>query len=165
MRQYSRPVHYLKQIAAFKMEQLDPTAVRMQRSAFLASLGRPISPPSSVSTSEGKQFSTPAVIDLDNDAETESPRKKQRLHPRSMSRPPTTSPVPTVAKSRYLPSPFRLTRIKDLPDIDNVDAVSLHDILGSESYQPVIVFLFFVFNRHSASTYALGDSACFQRLC
>lgn len=34
------------------------------------------------------------------------------------------------APTRYLPSPIQLTRIRDLPAAQNVDTVSLHDILG-----------------------------------
>ncbi|KAI1854145.1 hypothetical protein JX266_001286 [Neoarthrinium moseri] len=41
------------------------------------------------------------------------------------------SPAPLSSQQRKLiPSPFRLTTIRDLPDAANADAVSLHDLLG-----------------------------------
>lgn len=39
-------------------------------------------------------------------------------------------PPPTGARGRTFPSPFRLTRVRDLPPAANADAVSLGDILG-----------------------------------
>lgn len=53
----------------------------------------------------------------------------------SISPPPTTRVTPALTDmSSSLPStepsPFRLTRIKDLPDKCNVDAVTLKDLVG-----------------------------------
>lgn len=38
--------------------------------------------------------------------------------------------TPRRTERRLLPSPFQLTRIRDLPAASNVDTVSLRDILG-----------------------------------
>ena len=37
---------------------------------------------------------------------------------------------PIEPRMRLMPSPVQLTRIRDLPTEDNVDSISLHDILG-----------------------------------
>lgn len=43
---------------------------------------------------------------------------------------PPSSPPPTTQEGKLLPSPFRLTTIRDLSAEANVGAVSLHDLLG-----------------------------------
>ena len=52
----------------------------------------------------------------------------------SMRTPVTTEASTTTktlaARRRYLPSPFQLTRIRDLPPAYNIDTITLSDILG-----------------------------------
>lgn len=114
----------------------DPTALRLLRSSFLASLERTVSPPP---RAQSQQCSTlPEIIDLVSDDEGVAPkRKKQRLEPPAAT---STKPLPNSVPARsaqkdgmrrIIPSPFQLTRIADLPDGDNIAAVTLHDLLGS----------------------------------
>ena len=113
----------------------DPAALRLRRASFLASLGRPVSPPPRAGS---QQASTPEVIDLVSDEEDVPQRKKQRLEP-SVPIPGRSSSSSVPQKSaqmgnsrRTITSPFQLSKIADLPDSDNIDAVSLHDLLGSK---------------------------------
>ena len=55
-----------------------------------------------------------------------SSRQAASLH--SLSR--AISPPPTRKQRAVVSSPFKLTRIKDLPDSENVDTVRLEDLLG-----------------------------------
>ena len=119
------------------MEKSDPAAVRLQRSAFLSSLSRPVSPPPGAVTNGHQQRSSPVVIDSDSDADSASPKKKPRLQPPQSSSDPLSTAREDAcaqdARARIYPSPFQLTKIQDLPDSHNIDTVSLHDILGSNS--------------------------------
>jgi tyrosyl-DNA phosphodiesterase 1 len=74
----------------------------------------------------------------------EPTKKKLRLHghesdhgetenstvPESLNRPISPPPLTKQRKAAVLPSPFRLTYIRDLPPELNRDAVTLNDLLG-----------------------------------
>jgi tyrosyl-DNA phosphodiesterase-1 len=103
----------------------DPAAVRMQRSSFLSSLNRPISPPPGTAK-------VPITLDV-NDSEM-PPAKRQRLSSSS------TASLKDATERRLIPSPFQLTKIQDVPDNDNSNTVSLHDILGSPLIREAWIF-------------------------
>ncbi|RPB09609.1 phospholipase D/nuclease [Morchella conica CCBAS932] len=47
-------------------------------------------------------------------------------------------------QTKRLASPFQLTWIRDLPDSDNVDAISIHDILGDVMIKEAWIFNFLI---------------------
>jgi tyrosyl-DNA phosphodiesterase-1 len=109
------------------MEQPNPAAVRKQRSSFLASLNRSISPPPDT-------INAPHHVIRDGDLEL-APRKRRRL---SMN-----SETPTELNSgerQLIPSPFQLTKIQDLPNAENIDTVTLHDLLGNPLIREAWIF-------------------------
>jgi tyrosyl-DNA phosphodiesterase-1 len=74
-------------------------------------------------------------IDLTLDSPTNSPSKLPSITapvspPRSRSRVSHQAVVIVPSVVTGIPSPFQLTRIKDLPPALNIDAVSLKEILG-----------------------------------
>lgn len=105
--------------------QSDPAAVRMQRSSFLSSLNRPISPPPGT-------VKAPIIVDI-SDGEM-PPKKRQR---RSISG--TASPKDTSDR-QLIPSPFQLTQIKGLSDQQNCNTVSLRGILGNPLIREAWIF-------------------------
>ena len=109
------------------MEQPDPATVRKQRSSFLASLSRSVSPPPGT-------INAPHPVVRDGDLEL-APRKRRRL---SMD-----SGTPTELNSgerQLIPSPFQLTKIQDLPNAENLDTVTLHDLLGNPLISEAWIF-------------------------
>ncbi|RMZ90903.1 hypothetical protein DV736_g1856, partial [Chaetothyriales sp. CBS 134916] len=125
-------------------DSVDPVDLRRRREAFLSSLARDISPPRST-------CQTPEVVN----AETAQYHVAKRGCP---SRDPPTSvetasdifsrPSNVNGRSdkdpnlKLIPSPFRLTTIRDLPASDNIDTVSLHDILGNPLIKEAWIFNF-----------------------
>lgn len=96
----------------------------MQRTSFLSSLNRPISPPSG---------SAKAPIALDVSDSEMPPAKRQRLSSSS------TASLKSIER-RLIPSPFQLTKIQDVPDHENSNTVSLHDILGNPLIREAWIF-------------------------
>ena len=108
--------------------QSQSISIREQRPAFLPSMSRGISPPPSV---------RPSLSNQANDAST-------AMHSQSGPDQPPSSVGHNVSDSqpRCIASPFRLTKIRDLPASSNVDAISLHDILGDPLIKEAWVFNF-----------------------
>lgn len=101
----------------------DPAAVRSQRSSFLASLGRPISPPPGT-------VKAPIAVDISSDGES-TPAKKRRRQLLAQE---------NAEERQFFPSPFHLTRIQDLPNAENMDTITLHDILGNPLIREAWIF-------------------------
>lgn len=108
----------------------EPTAadVRSRRSALLDSLNRRVSPPySRVKRSSPPHLSSEVELEI---KEMQKPAKRRDL-PSKASEP---------SQSRILPSPFKLTRIRNLPANANVDSISIRDILGHVLLKEVWLF-------------------------
>lgn len=104
--------------------------IRAKRSAFLATLSRPVSPPNRLrgaSTPSSQAQPTTAVNSIGD------LQKKNATE--TLRRPNDPEECPTL-----IPSPFQLTRVRGLPSEDNVDTVSLHDILGDPLIKEAWIF-------------------------
>jgi tyrosyl-DNA phosphodiesterase 1 len=110
--------------------------VRSRRSAFLASLNRGVSPPA------GHQSASSRITEMERASQD-----------RSKTVTPNFPPVPSLteqrrattvapSKCRVVPSPFKLTRIRDAPANANIDTVGVKDILGDVMLKEVWLFDF-----------------------
>jgi tyrosyl-DNA phosphodiesterase 1 len=133
----------------------DPAIVREQRAAFLASMDRNVSPPPAprrsrrASVDKGLEMSE---VDKNNERDiakqAQPPAEMEdRLtdlgvlsQPDNITRHP--KPVPVDNTPKIIPSPFSLTKIRDLPAESNVDTISLRDILGNPLIKEAWVFNF-----------------------
>lgn len=108
-------------------DAVDAATVRQQRAAFLASMSRGISPPPSSRTpdSAASAATTPVVHSTVSEEAKKAMDGPQHAH-----------------APRLVPSPFKLTKIRDLPASSNIDTVSLHDILGNPLIKEAWVFNF-----------------------
>ena len=132
-------------------EHATPALVRLQRAAFLSSMSRDISPPPSSRGVAGAEVladqKTPDVKangspSVDPGALVKASRSKldssfQHDKQLAANRRDENWSFP---KSTMLPSPFTLTKIRDLPPSSNVDTVSLHDILGNPLIKEAWIF-------------------------
>jgi len=66
----------------------------------------------------------------DSDHEKSESGVSRHMNPASLSHPISPPRKKRAKEGIRLASPFRLTRIKDLSDEDNIDAVSLSDLVG-----------------------------------
>jgi Tyrosyl-DNA phosphodiesterase len=107
--------------------------IRSRRSAFLASLNRGISPPGRASPVGPEKAEL--KIRMEKKPETETMEIPAEVT-ESQSEPVTTSTW------RIISSPFKLTRIRDLPDNANADTVGIRDILGDVMLKEVWLFDF-----------------------
>ncbi|RMZ80219.1 hypothetical protein DV737_g3118, partial [Chaetothyriales sp. CBS 132003] len=123
---------------------VDPVDLRNRREAFLSSLGRDISPPHSTRQ-------TPEVVNTENfqDHVAKGGRPSQDGPPRAETATDKLSQPSNVDGSsdkdhnlKLIPSPFRLTTIRDLPASDNIDTVSLYDLLGNPLIKEAWIFNF-----------------------
>ena len=111
-----------------KDESVDPSALRSKRAAFLSSLTRPVSPPEVRRSVSSSNAST-----------------GQNASAKPISTPGQTTEKTSIAISntpRTIPSPFKLTRVTGLPAKDNIDTISLHDILGDPLIKQAWIFNF-----------------------
>jgi tyrosyl-DNA phosphodiesterase-1 len=71
---------------------------------------------------------------LSNEVEDESVTDShKKMNHSALERPISPPPLRRAKQTQFprvMPSPFQLTRIRDLPESSNVDAISLRDILG-----------------------------------
>ncbi|KAK5093354.1 hypothetical protein LTR70_004726 [Exophiala xenobiotica] len=118
--------------------------VRAQRSAFLSTLSRSVSPPRSRSS----DASTLLTSDKDR---TQTRLQPETTPPQQMTSgrtdgqtyvPNGVSFTAPNGTGRAISSPFQLTRVRDLPAKDNIDTVSLHDILGDPLIKQAWIFNF-----------------------
>jgi tyrosyl-DNA phosphodiesterase 1 len=108
--------------------------VRSRRSAFLASLNRGVSPPA------GRE--SPTLLDK-VEVQTQSELNSEIETMANLAT--KVRAQSTTAQSlgpRIIPSPFKLTRIRDLPAHANLDTVSIRDILGNVMLKEVWLFDF-----------------------
>ncbi|OQV07066.1 hypothetical protein CLAIMM_11552 [Cladophialophora immunda] len=122
----------------------DPASVRVKRAAFLSSISRSISPPGiSRSGTTTPQPQNEASEDTKRTVNSRSPRPRKHspkpVRTGSDVRSSVAEAKPASA-TKLLPSPFRLTTIRDLPPSKNVDSISLHDILGNPLIKEAWVF-------------------------
>lgn len=112
------------------------TEVRTRRSAFLASLNRGVSPPA------GRESPSPGTTGIEKALQDRSKTDTPNMAPP----PPLTEQLRTrtanSSKCRVVPSPFKLTRIRDVPANANVDTVGVKDILGDVMLREVWLFDF-----------------------
>jgi len=117
--------------------------IRAQRSAFLSTLSRTVSPPrsrssnapKSISSDENKRQKRPEpVASL---PQSESNRADGHTYP-----PDGVGLTAPNSPRRAVRSPFQLTRVRGLPAKDNVETVSLHDILGDPLIKQAWIFNF-----------------------
>jgi tyrosyl-DNA phosphodiesterase 1 len=107
--------------------------IRARRSAFLTSLSRGVSPPGRASPSF--PITIKATVPIEAEIETETvPVVAATMT--SLAKPNET------VKHRVIPSPFKLTRIRDLPAEANVDTIGVRDILGDVMLKEVWLFDF-----------------------
>jgi tyrosyl-DNA phosphodiesterase 1 len=105
--------------------------VRSRRSAFLASLSRGVSPPA------GRQSASSRT----REREMLSQDRSMMETPNFPAATSLTQQYP-AAKCRVIQSPFKLTRIRDLPENANIDTISVNDILGDVMLKEVWLFDF-----------------------
>ena len=110
--------------------------VRCRRSAFLASLNRGVSPPS------GRESSLPATSELEMPLQVKSEIDVAKVHSKASSMEKLRSEAADSSKCRIVQSPFKLTRIRDLPGNANVDTIDIRDILGDVMLKEVWLFDF-----------------------
>ncbi|KAJ4535782.1 hypothetical protein HRR80_006189 [Exophiala dermatitidis] len=126
----------------------DPTSIRSKRAAFLNSISRSISPPAvsrhgtptsanpkkpqSLTAEEETVFQAKSPRDESNGPTTSGRRANHASQPASKPTATLSSKgaPPNGHAARLIASPFRLTSIRDLPSSQNIDTISLHDILG-----------------------------------
>ena len=119
----------------------DPSDLRKQRANFLARLDEPVSPPGSriaTPTPSAVQVAINASNEL-NETTKPSPVEENVSRSSTDRAPENESEDDPTARAntdhsqsiKMIPSPFKLTKIRDLPASDNVDTISLHDILGN----------------------------------
>ncbi|KIV89564.1 hypothetical protein PV10_06954 [Exophiala mesophila] len=115
----------------------DAASIRKNRSTFLDSISRSISPPKI-------QRSTSVSEEEPSNAARGSSEVKQSPHqpiPRPMAA-QTVQDVPSSTGVKFISSPFKLTTIRDLPGSQNVDTIGLSDILGDPLIREAWVFNF-----------------------
>ena len=108
--------------------------VRSRCSAFLATLERDVSPPAS--------RDSPSLLEKSG-LETVLPERPMEELPKHL--PFTERPRRKINKSsdyRVVSSPFKLTRIRDLPGTANIDTIGIKDILGDVMLKDVWLFDF-----------------------
>ncbi len=108
--------------------------VRSRRAAFLASLKRGISPPA------GHGLSPPVTTVIEK-----APQGKPETATLQETRiSPLVGQIGTqsaaTSKCSIVESPFKLTRIRDLPPNANVDTIGVRDILGDVMLKEVWLF-------------------------
>lgn len=113
--------------------------VRSRRSAFLASLDRNVSPPPgrdspSTATTARREAETGWNIVPDTEASISQSQSSLPEH----LRPKSTDCLHSLC--RIVKSPFKLTRIRDLPAQANIDTVGVKDILGDVMLKEVWLF-------------------------
>jgi Tyrosyl-DNA phosphodiesterase len=110
--------------------------VRSRRSAFLASLSRGVSPPA------GRQSAPSRTLEVEMESQdrskSEAPKFPLAIFLTEQRQPTTVAP----ADYRVIQSPFKLTRIRDLPENANIDTVGVKDILGDVMLKEVWLFDF-----------------------
>jgi tyrosyl-DNA phosphodiesterase 1 len=108
--------------------------VRSRRSAFLTSLKRDVSPPAGRELLSLRE-KTGLEMALTGTPRDESPR------PSSFTERPRRK-VNKSSNHRIVSSPFKLTRIRDLPAPANFDTIGIKDILGDVMLKEVWLFDF-----------------------
>ncbi|KAJ9496734.1 hypothetical protein H2202_007808 [Exophiala xenobiotica] len=106
---------------------------------FLGSIFRPISPPrlSRYGASTPQADSATRVL-----SQATVSRDGSGPKPGDGDCPGVKQPKARQQDVKYLPSPFKLTSIRDLPPSHNIDTISLHDILGNPDIKEAWVFNF-----------------------
>ncbi|KAK5939708.1 hypothetical protein PMZ80_008088 [Knufia obscura] len=130
-----------------KKQRLDAShaeQIRAQRAGFLSTLSRPISPPQS-RTSNGSE--APPSNGRRTQGTSTQAADTLRALPTSQINGSFTAPTQIngrLASStrRVIRSPFQLTRVRGLSAKDNIDSVSLHDILGDPLIKEAWIFNF-----------------------
>ncbi|EXJ92186.1 hypothetical protein A1O3_00736 [Capronia epimyces CBS 606.96] len=139
----------------------DRASIRTKRAAFLDSISRSISPPAvsrsgtttpqadhrnKGSSSSRRWQETRSLGDVPDRRTPHGRGHDQDQRPtrgKVSATVETTSPTSNVSTAlswRPLPSPFKLTSIRDLPASQNIDTVSLHDILGNPLIKEAWIF-------------------------
>ncbi|KAJ9610126.1 hypothetical protein H2204_015460 [Knufia peltigerae] len=136
-------------------ETADAASVRARRAHFLSSISRPISPPG---TSRSETSTPQPEISTDLAPHQVSQTMGNRIRPLHVTKteahdtglstgetnlPATASPKQNGQDRQhatYIPSPFRLTSIRDLPASENNDTISLQDILGNPLIKEAWIF-------------------------
>ncbi|ETI27310.1 hypothetical protein G647_09500 [Cladophialophora carrionii CBS 160.54] len=127
------------------LEDADSASVRARRAAFLSSISRSISPPATARSGT----TTPQLIQTTTaTSKTAAAAKSHDLKTRAFTL--TSSKhvsADRVLEDTELPpqvnliaSPFKLTKIRDLPSSQNIDTVSIDDILGNPLIKEAWVF-------------------------
>ena len=127
-------------------DDINPASIRAKRAGFLSSISRSISPPTTPrsatpapqSTSEGASAPSPSL-----EVEPRSLQNRSTPTPKTESlttnNRPTRSEFKAAAPVKCIASPFKLTTVRDLPT-QNVDTVSLHNILGNPLIKEAWIF-------------------------
>lgn len=136
----------------------EPHSIRRNRTAFLNSISRPISPPGVLrsGTNSPRHITpqtNPVVIEIDEEENIPTEPLPQLRPPRhEMSTKSTQNEVskvePAESSQKFngvptvISSPFRLMTIRDLPASQNKETVSLHHILGNPLIKEAWIFNF-----------------------
>ncbi|KAL2419590.1 hypothetical protein ABEF95_003754 [Exophiala dermatitidis] len=137
----------------------DPTSIRSKRAAFLNSISRSISPPAVSRHSTPTSYASPQkslTAKEETATQAKSPRDESNgpttagrsANQASQPAGKTTDTLPSKGTGitcdrdpvKSIASPFRLTSIRDLPASQNIDTVSLHDILGNPLIKEAWIF-------------------------
>lgn len=119
-----------------RLQADQPANIRAKRSAFLASLSRPVSPPPNEIQSDAAFKSTGVTeAGLQGTDQPELPIVTQKK---------SSASVLGLDHSlrNIISSPFQLTKVTGLPSKDNIHTVNLHDILGDPLIKQAWIFNF-----------------------
>lgn len=113
----------------------DAARIRMQRSAFLSSLSRPVSPPLREIQSKGT-LTAQADLTLEDLASAHAEVPNESVPVREVK----NDNLSNSTLPRFISSPFRLTRSHDLPDSANIDTVTIRELLGNPLIKEAWIF-------------------------
>ncbi|OCT50854.1 putative tyrosyl-DNA phosphodiesterase [Cladophialophora carrionii] len=129
------------------LEDADPASIRARRAAFLSSISRSISPPAIARSGTTPQLSQTTTA-TPKTAAAAAAAKSQDLKARAftltsskhVSADRVSEDAELPAQVNLIASPFKLTKIRDLPSSQNIDTVSIDDILGNPLIKEAWVF-------------------------
>ncbi|KAJ9653287.1 hypothetical protein H2198_007531 [Neophaeococcomyces mojaviensis] len=114
--------------------------LRAKRSAFLSSLSRSISPPPGATPVSSAGSVVETRVEVKSKLTIPDVVSQAAVEDSSLKK--LEKPVNGAIKPQLLRSPFQLLRARGLPSQDNIDTISLHDILGDPLIKEAWIFNF-----------------------
>ncbi|KAK4938120.1 hypothetical protein LTR10_021360 [Elasticomyces elasticus] len=131
----------------------DAASIRAKRTAFLNSISRSISPPGvsrsgtntptqKIDAFSSRQDETLLRVSPTQDDTRDSKVSTDGAVPEATTQYQDKTSSKTTSRVKCIPSPFKLTSIRDLPSSQNKDTISLHEILGNPLIKEAWIFNF-----------------------